>query len=113
MLKRIGIGMLLMVVINVILTVFAFIGNYITASMFHCLTAYITSNIQTQKWNIIDGIALALVWYSLMFWLNFTSTVSKINKRNNSWTMALLQRLETLCILFHFYLYESRIFIRS
>uniref|UniRef100_A0A1X7UNJ7 Uncharacterized protein n=1 Tax=Amphimedon queenslandica TaxID=400682 RepID=A0A1X7UNJ7_AMPQE len=65
MLKRIGIGMLLMVVINATLMVLALIGNYNSAPMFHCLTVYkVESNIEPQKWDIIDGIALALVWYS-------------------------------------------------
>ena len=65
MLKRIGLGMVLIVISNIICTVLAVIGYYHVGEMFHCLTAfdeksYVTSE---HKWMIFLNVIMAVNWY--------------------------------------------------
>ena len=64
MLKRIGIGLALIVLLNILYTGLAVIGYYHFGQMFHCLTAY-DDNISTlhHQWMIFSNIADAGLWY--------------------------------------------------
>uniref|UniRef100_A0A1X7UX71 Uncharacterized protein n=1 Tax=Amphimedon queenslandica TaxID=400682 RepID=A0A1X7UX71_AMPQE len=64
MLKRIGIGLALIVLLNILYTGLAVIGHYPFGQMFRCLTAY-DSNISTlhHKWVIFRKIIEAVIWY--------------------------------------------------
>ena len=64
MLKRIGLGMVLIVIINIIFTILAFIGNYHVGEMFHCLTAFDEKLFAGKHhWIIFNFITLAVHWY--------------------------------------------------
>ena len=64
MLKRIGLGMVLIAFSNIIHTILAFTGNYHVGEMFHCLTAYDEKSFAGKRnWIIFDDIALAVNWY--------------------------------------------------
>uniref|UniRef100_A0A1X7T236 Major facilitator superfamily associated domain-containing protein n=1 Tax=Amphimedon queenslandica TaxID=400682 RepID=A0A1X7T236_AMPQE len=65
LLKRIGMGLLLIVLVNILYTGLAITGNYEFEQMFHCLTAFdnnpsTTSNLQ---WMIFTNIIDAVIWY--------------------------------------------------
>ena len=64
MLKRIGLGMVLIVIVNIIHTILAFTGNYHIGKMFHCLTAYNEKSFAVKRnWFIFDDIASSVNWY--------------------------------------------------
>ena len=64
MLKRIGMGLTLVVLANILYTVLAIIGNYQFGETFKCLTFFIkTSSIKPRKWVYFDEITQAVVWY--------------------------------------------------
>ena len=64
MLKRIGIGLVLIVLLNVLYTSLAVIGNYQFGQTFRCLTLYNDKNLSsmTHEW-IIMNITHAAIWY--------------------------------------------------
>ena len=62
MLKRIGMGLTLIVLVNALYAVLAIIGNFQSGEMFHCLTVFGT-DMSAQKWVYFDDIIQALVWY--------------------------------------------------
>ena len=61
MLKRIGMGLALIVLVNILYTVLAIIGNYQFGEIFNCLTVF--DNHLSQKWVYFDEIIQAIVWY--------------------------------------------------
>ena len=65
MLKRIGLGMVLIVISNIICTVLAVIGNYHIGEMFHCLTAFNEKSYATSqhKWMIFLNVIIAVNSY--------------------------------------------------
>ena len=64
MLKRIGMGLTLIVLANIIYTVAAFIGNYQFGEIFRCFTVFIqTSLVKRQDWLYFHEITQAIVWY--------------------------------------------------
>ena len=64
MLKRIGLGMVLVLIVNIIHTILAFIGNYHIGEMFHCLTAYDEKSFAGKHhWIIFNDITVAVNWY--------------------------------------------------
>ena len=65
MLKRIGMGLTLIVLVNILYTVLAFIGNYQFGEIFHCLTVFTKESLITkpQKWLYFDEVIQAIVWY--------------------------------------------------
>ena len=65
MLKRIGIGLTLIVLVNILYTVLAIIGNYQFGEIFHCLTFFDNKSLITkpQKWLYFDEVILAIFWY--------------------------------------------------
>ena len=64
MLKRIGMGLTLIVFANIIYTVAAFIGNYQFGEIFRCFTVFIqTSLVKRQDWLYFHEITQAIVWY--------------------------------------------------
>ena len=64
MLKRIGMGLVLIVLVNILYTGLAVIGNYHFGQMFRCLTAF-DSNYSTihHQWIIFSSIIDVAVWY--------------------------------------------------
>uniref|UniRef100_A0A1X7U4K9 Major facilitator superfamily associated domain-containing protein n=1 Tax=Amphimedon queenslandica TaxID=400682 RepID=A0A1X7U4K9_AMPQE len=64
MLKRIGMGLVLIVLLNILYTGLAFIGNYHFGQTFRCFTLYDDKNlsITTHEWIIIN-ITDASLWY--------------------------------------------------
>ena len=64
MLKRIGLGLMLLVVINIILTVLAGIGNYSFGDMFYCVKEFDSKSFSEQQWTIFSDIIWAIVWYT-------------------------------------------------
>uniref|UniRef100_A0A1X7TWS5 Uncharacterized protein n=1 Tax=Amphimedon queenslandica TaxID=400682 RepID=A0A1X7TWS5_AMPQE len=65
MLKRIGIGLVLIFIVNVLYTGLAFIGNYKFGETFHCLTVF--DNIllaRPQNWVYFDVIVETILWYT-------------------------------------------------
>ena len=62
MLKRIGMGLTLIVLVNILYTVLAFIGNYQFGEMFYCLTIF-DKLTKAQKWMYFDEVIQAIVWY--------------------------------------------------
>ena len=64
MLKRIGMGLTLIVLVNILYTVLAFIGNYQFGEMFYCLTIFDKESLtKRQKWVYFDEVIQAIVWY--------------------------------------------------
>ena len=65
MLKRIGMGLTLIVLVNIIYTVLAIFGNYQFGEIFHCLTVFAKESLITkpQKWLYFDEVILAIFWY--------------------------------------------------
>ena len=64
MLKRIGMGLTLIVLVNIIYTVQAIIGNYQFGEIFHCLTIFDKESLtKHQKWMYFHEITQAIVWY--------------------------------------------------
>uniref|UniRef100_A0A1X7VMW1 Uncharacterized protein n=1 Tax=Amphimedon queenslandica TaxID=400682 RepID=A0A1X7VMW1_AMPQE len=65
MLKRIGMGLILIVLVNSLYTGLAIIGNYQFGEMFHCLTVFdkFKSLPKPQKWMYFDEVIQAIVWY--------------------------------------------------
>ena len=65
MLKRIGMGLTLIVLVNILYTVLAIIGNYQFGEIFHCLTVFAKESLITkpQKWLYFDEVILAIFWY--------------------------------------------------
>ena len=64
MLKRIGIGLVLIVLLNILYTGLAVIGNYHFGQIFHCLTSYDEhSSINNHQWLIFIFIINANIWY--------------------------------------------------
>ena len=61
MLKRIGMGLALIVLANTLYAGLAIIGNYQFGKMFDCLTRF--DIISSGKWVYFDDIIQALVWY--------------------------------------------------
>ena len=61
MLKRIGMGLTLIVLVNILYTVLAIIGNYQFGEIFNCLAVF--DNDSSQKWVYFDEIIQAIVWY--------------------------------------------------
>ena len=61
MLKRIGMGLTLIVLVNILYTVLAIIGNYQFGEIFNCLTVF--DKDLSQKWVYFDEIIQAIVWY--------------------------------------------------
>ena len=64
-LKRIGMGLTLIVLVNIIYAVQAIIGNYQFGEIFHCLTVFAKESLITkpQKWLYFDEVILAIFWY--------------------------------------------------
>ena len=62
MLKRIGMGLALIVLVNILYTVLAFIGNYQFGEIFNCLTVFDNYHL-SQKWVYFGEIIQAIVWY--------------------------------------------------
>ena len=65
MLKRIGMGLTLIVLVNILYTVLAIIGNYQFGEIFHCLTVFAKESLITkpQKWLYFDEVIQAVFWY--------------------------------------------------
>ena len=64
MLKRIGMGLTLIVLVNILYTVLAFIGNYQFGEIFYCLTIFDKESLtKPQKWMYFDEVIQAIVWY--------------------------------------------------
>ena len=64
MLKRIGLGMVLIVIANIIHATLASIGNYHVGEMFHCLVAFNEKSYTLKhNWTIFEDITLAVNWY--------------------------------------------------
>ena len=64
MLKRIGMGLTLIVLVNILYTVLAFIGNYQFGEIFYCLTIFDKVSLtKPQKWMYFDEIIQTIVWY--------------------------------------------------
>ena len=64
LLKRIGLGLLLIVLVNILYTGVAVIGNYEFEQMFHCLTAFDdNSSTSNRQWMIFTNIIDAAIWY--------------------------------------------------
>ena len=64
MLKRIGMGLVLIVLVNILYTGLAVIGNYHFGQMFHCLTSYDKySSRNHRQWTIFFLIIEAVMWY--------------------------------------------------
>ena len=64
MLKRIGMGLVLIVLVNILYTGLAVIGNYHFGQMFHCLTSYDENPfIIPYRWLIFSNITDAVMWY--------------------------------------------------
>uniref|UniRef100_A0A1X7UJQ4 Uncharacterized protein n=1 Tax=Amphimedon queenslandica TaxID=400682 RepID=A0A1X7UJQ4_AMPQE len=64
MLKRIGMGLVLIVFLNILYTGLAVIGNYQFGQMFHCLTSYDRhSSTNNHQWLIFIFIINASIWY--------------------------------------------------
>ena len=65
MLKRIGLGIVLIVIANFIFTVLAVIGYYHVGEMFRCLTAFDEESYVASKhtWLIAHNVALAVIFY--------------------------------------------------
>ena len=64
MLKRIGMGLTLIVLVNILYTGLAVIGNYQFGEMFHCLTVFDKSSLtKLQKWVYFDEVVNAIFWY--------------------------------------------------
>ena len=61
MLKRIGMGLALIVLVNILYTGFAIIGNYQFGETFNCLTLFTSA--KARKWVYFDEIIQAIVWY--------------------------------------------------
>ena len=65
MLKRIGMGLVLIVLVNILYTGLAVIGNYQFGEIFHCLTVFENkASAKPQKWQYFDQMTQAVVWYS-------------------------------------------------
>lgn len=64
MLKRIGLGLVLFIVINVILTVLAGNSNYSFGHMFYCVKEFDSKSFSKQQWTIFNDIIWAIVWYT-------------------------------------------------
>ena len=64
MLKRIGMGLVLIVLVNILYTGLAVIGNYHFGQMFHCLTSYDEhSSTIHHQWVIFSFIIEAVIYY--------------------------------------------------
>uniref|UniRef100_A0A1X7TDH0 Uncharacterized protein n=1 Tax=Amphimedon queenslandica TaxID=400682 RepID=A0A1X7TDH0_AMPQE len=66
MLKRIGMGLVLIFVINILYTGLAVIGRYQFGQMFHCFTVYDNNSSITlvnHQWIILSNVSDAVVWY--------------------------------------------------
>ena len=65
MLKRIGLGIVLIVIVNAIYTVLAVTGYYHVGEMFHCLTAFDEKsyNASERTWLISHNFILAVIMY--------------------------------------------------
>ena len=64
MLKRIGLGLVLIVLVNILYTGLAVIGNYQFGEMFHCLTVFENKALaKPQKWQYFDEIIQTITWY--------------------------------------------------
>uniref|UniRef100_A0A1X7URZ4 Uncharacterized protein n=1 Tax=Amphimedon queenslandica TaxID=400682 RepID=A0A1X7URZ4_AMPQE len=65
MLKRIGIGLTLIVFVNILNTGLSVIGNYKFGQTFHCLTAFVDnpSTTSNRQWIIFSNIIDAVIWY--------------------------------------------------
>ena len=64
MLKRIGMGLVLILGLNVLYTGLAVIGNYHFGQMFHCFTSYDNNSFKFHhQWVIFSYIINAVVWY--------------------------------------------------
>ena len=64
MLKRIGMGLTLIVLVNIFYTVLAFIGNYQFGDIFYCLTIFDKESLtKPQKWMYFDEVIQTIVWY--------------------------------------------------
>uniref|UniRef100_A0A1X7TWD4 Major facilitator superfamily (MFS) profile domain-containing protein n=1 Tax=Amphimedon queenslandica TaxID=400682 RepID=A0A1X7TWD4_AMPQE len=65
MLKRIGIGLTLIFIVNVLYVILAILGNYHFGETFHCLTIFDKKlSARPQSWQYFDEIIGAIVWYS-------------------------------------------------
>uniref|UniRef100_A0A1X7V5L7 Uncharacterized protein n=1 Tax=Amphimedon queenslandica TaxID=400682 RepID=A0A1X7V5L7_AMPQE len=64
MLKRIGMGMVLIVLINILYTGLAVIGNYHFGRMFNCLTVYDKNSYPIYpQWMFFSNIIESVIWY--------------------------------------------------
>ena len=64
MLKRIGMGLVLTVLLNIFYTGLAIIGNYHFGQMFNCLTAYDkNSYLIYPQWMFFSNIIESIIWY--------------------------------------------------
>ena len=67
LLKRIGIGLVLIFIGNILCTGLAFIGNYKFGETFHCLTVFdkkIFATMKPQNWHYFDVIVQTILWYT-------------------------------------------------
>ena len=65
MLKRIGMGLVLIVLVNILYTGLAVIGNYHFGQMFHCFTSYDdTSSTIHHQWLVYSNIIDAVLYYT-------------------------------------------------
>ena len=64
MLKRIGMGLVLIVLVNILYTGLAVIGNYQFGQIFRCFTSYdVTSSTSHHQWLIFSNIIDAVIYY--------------------------------------------------
>ena len=64
MLKRIGIGLALIVLLNILYTCLAVMGNYHFGHIFHCFTSFDEhSSLINHKWILFSNVIDAVIWY--------------------------------------------------
>uniref|UniRef100_A0A1X7V621 Major facilitator superfamily associated domain-containing protein n=1 Tax=Amphimedon queenslandica TaxID=400682 RepID=A0A1X7V621_AMPQE len=65
MLKRIGMGLVLIVLLNILYTGLSVIGNYHFGQMFNCLTYFDESSysIYPHQWMLFSNIIISVIWY--------------------------------------------------